>query len=163
MKERFLDVIKWGLILVIAGVVFYKIFALTYPNMYPKFEFFEGNKELQWYRCNKISGEIEQWQSPEINMEYGEWESLGPLAEEERLKRLKAERERKAIDLMETFWGRGRPISELEKSYKDDLLEENLKQVRLEETLLMMDRVDAELADRRKEAKKSGPIQRESQ
>jgi hypothetical protein len=96
-------------------------------------------------------------------MEYGEWESLGPLAEEERLKRLKAERERKAIDLMETFWGRGRPISELEKNYKDDLLEEDLKQVRLEETLLMMDRVDAELADRRKEVKKSGPIQRESQ
>jgi hypothetical protein len=96
-------------------------------------------------------------------MEYGEWESLGPLTEEERLKRLKAERERKAIDLMETFWGRGRPISELEKNYRDDLLEEDLKQVRLEETLLMMDRVDAELADRRKEVKKSGPIQRESQ
>ena len=92
MKERFLDVIKWGLILVIAGAVFYKIFALTYSNMYPKFEFFEGNKELQWYRCNKITGEVEQWQSPEINMEYGEWESLGPLSEEERLKHLKAER-----------------------------------------------------------------------
>ena len=37
MKERFLDVIKWGLILVIAGVVFYKIFGLTYSNIYPKF------------------------------------------------------------------------------------------------------------------------------
>ena len=163
MKERFLDVIKWGLILVIAGVVFYKIFALTYSNIYPKFEFFKGNEELQWYRCNKITGEIEQWQSPEINMEYGDWESLGPLAEEERLKRLKAEREQKAIDLMDTFWGRGRPISELEKNYKDDLLEEDLKQVRLGETLLMMDRVDAELANRREEAKKSGPIQKEGQ
>jgi type III secretory pathway component EscV len=51
----------------------------------------------------------------------------------------------------------------LEKTYRDDLLEEDLKQVRLEETLLMMDRVDAELADRRKEVKKSVPIQRESQ
>ena len=96
-------------------------------------------------------------------MEFGEWESLGPLAEESRLKRFKAEREQKAIDLMDTFWGRGRPISELEKSYRDDLLEEDLKQVRLQETLLMMDRVDAELADRRKEAKKSGAIQKEGQ
>ena len=147
----------------IAGFVFYEIFALTYSNIYPKFEFFKGNEELQWYRCNKITGEIEQWQSPEIDMEYGEWESLAPLAEEERLKRLKAERERKAIDLMDTFWGRGRPISELEKNYRDNLLEEDLKQVRLEETLLMMDRVDAELADRRKEAKKSGPIQKMGQ
>jgi hypothetical protein len=163
MKERFLDVIKWGLILVIAGIVFYKTFGLTYSNIYPKFEFFIGNEELQWYRCNKITGEIEQWQSPEINMEYGEWESLAPLAEEERLKRLKAEREQKAIDLMDTFWGRGRPISELEKNYRDDLLEEDLKKVRLQETLLMMDRVDAELANRRKEAKKSGPIQKEGQ
>ena len=84
MKERFLDVIKWGLILVIAGVVFYKTFALTYPYMHPKFEFFKGNEELQWYRCNKITGDIEQWQSPEINMEYGEWESPGPLAESEQ-------------------------------------------------------------------------------
>ena len=50
MKEKFLDVIKWGLILVIAGAVFYKTFSLTYPNMYPKFEFFRGNKALQWYR-----------------------------------------------------------------------------------------------------------------
>jgi hypothetical protein len=156
-------VIKWGLILVIAGVVFYEIFALTYSNIYPKFEFFKGNEELQWYRCNKITGEIDQWRSPEINMEYGEWESLGPLAEEERVKRLKAEREQKAIDLMDTFWGRGRPISELEKNYRDDLLEEDLKQVRLQETLLMMDRVDAELANERKEAKKSRPIQKESQ
>ena len=163
MKERFLDVIKWGLILVIAGVVFYEIFALTYSNIYSKFEFFKGNEELQWYRCNKITGEVEQWQSPEINMEYGKWESLGPLSEEERLKRLKAEREQKAIDLMDTFWGRGRPISELEKNYRDDLLEEDLKQVRLQETLFMMDRVDAELANKRKEAKKSGPIQKGGQ
>ena len=163
MKERFLDVIKWGLILVIAGVVFYKIFGLTYSNIYPKFEFFIGNEELQWYRCNKITGEIEQWQSPKINMAFGEWESLGPLAEEERLKRFKAEREQKAIDLMDTFWGRGRPISELEKNYRDDLLEEDLKRVRLQETLLMMDRVDAELANKRKEAKKSGPIQKKVQ
>ena len=161
MKERFLDVIKWGLILVIAGAVFYKTFSLTYSNMYPKFEFFKGDKELQWYRCNRITGAIEQWQSPEIKMEYGEWESLGPLTAEERLKRLKAEREKNAIDLMGSFWGRGRSISELEKNYRDDLLEEERKQVRLEETLLMMDRVDAELADRRKEAKKSGSIQRE--
>ena len=164
MKERFLDIIKWGLILVIAGAVFYKTFSLTYPTMYPKFEFFKGDKELHWYRCNRITGEIEQWKSPEINkMEYGEWVSLRPLTAEERLKHLKREREQKAMDLMNSFWGRGRSISELEKNYRDDLLEKERKQMKLEETLLMMDRVDAELADRRKEVKKSGPIQREDQ
>jgi hypothetical protein len=36
----------------------------------------------------------------------------------------------------------------LEENYRDDLLEEDLKKVRLQETLLMMDRVDAELANR---------------
>ena len=164
MKERFLDCIKWGLILVIAGAVLYRTFSLTYHNMYPKFEFFKGDKEFQWYRCNRITGEIEQWQSPVINkMEYGQWESLGPLTAEERMKLLKAERQQKAIDLMESFWGRGRSIDELEKNYRDDLLEEERKQVRLQETLLMMDRVNAELADRRKEAKKSGHIQMEDQ
>ena len=164
MKERFLDVIKWGLILVIAGAVFYKALSLTYPTMHPKFDFFKGDKELQWYRCNRITGEIEQWKSPEINkMEYGEWVSLRPLTAEERLKHLKREREQKAMDLMNSFWGRGRSISELEKNYRDDLLEKERKQMKLEETLLMMDRVDAELADRQKEAKKSGPIKRGDQ
>ena len=43
MKERFLDVIKWGLILVIAGVVFYEIFALTYSNIY--------SNSLYWHPC----------------------------------------------------------------------------------------------------------------
>ena len=52
MKERFLDVVKWGLILVIAGGVFYQTFSLTYPSTYPKNEFFRGDKALQWYRCN---------------------------------------------------------------------------------------------------------------
>lgn len=163
MKERFFDVIKWGLILVIAGVVLYCIVAKTYGNLYPKFEFYKGNKELHWFRCNKITGEIERWQSPEIKMEYGKWESLGPLAEEERSKRLMAERERKALDLMETFFGRGRPVSELEKNYRDDLLKKEYNRVRMEETLLMMDRVDAELADRRKAGMKSGPTQKEDQ
>jgi hypothetical protein len=132
--------------------------------MYPKFDFFKGDKELQWYRCNRITGEIEQWKSPEISkMEYGEWVSLRPLTAEERLKHLKAEREQKAMDLMESFWGRGRSISELEKNYRDDLLEKERKLVKLEETLLMMDRVDAELAARRKEVKESGTIKREDQ
>jgi hypothetical protein len=162
MKERFLDVVKWGLILVIAGGVFYQTFSLTYPNTYPKFEFFKGGGELQWYRCNKITGEIERWQSPEIQMEYGEWEPLGPLTAEERRKRVKAERERNAIDLMESFWGRGRSISELEENYRNDLQEAKRKQARLEETLLMMDRVDAELAAEQEEAQKSGSIQSES-
>jgi hypothetical protein len=84
---------------------------------------------------------------------------MGPLTAEERLKRLNAEREKKAVDLMETFWGRGKSISELEKNYRNDLLEEQRRQLRLEETLLMMDRVDAELAEIAKEAKESEPIQ----
>jgi hypothetical protein len=64
---------------------------------------------------------------------------------------------------MESFWGRGRSIDEFEKNYRDDLLEQERKQARLQETLLMMERVDAELADRRKEAKKSCHIQMEDQ
>jgi hypothetical protein len=51
----------------------------------------------------------------------------------------------------------------LEKNYRDDLLEKERKLVKLEETLLMMDRVDAELAARRKEVKESGTIKREDQ
>ena len=163
MKERFLDVIKWGLILVIAGAVFYKMFTLIYPNMYPKYQFFMEDEGLQWYRCNEITGKVEQWQGPDINIEYGEWKTLRPLTEKERLKRLRAEREQKAIDLMDSFWGRGRPISELEENYRNDLIKEERERVRLQETLLMMDRVDDELAAKRKELKKSGSIQRDNQ
>jgi len=161
MKERFLDVVKWGLILVIAGGVFYQTFSLTYPNTFPKNEF-RGDKGLQWYRCNKITGKIERWQSPEIQMEYGEWDPLGPLTAGKRRKRMRAERKRKAIDLMGSFWGCGRSISELKENYRNDLQEAKRKQARLEETLLMMDRVDAELAAEQEEAQKSGSIQSES-
>ena len=95
-------------------------------------------------------------------MEYGEWEPPGPLTAEERRKRMRAERKRKAIDLMGSFWGRGRSISELEENYRNDLQEAKRKQARLEGTLLMMDRVDAELAAEQEEAQKSGSIQSES-
>lgn len=44
MKERLLDVIKWGLILIIAGTVFYVV--------YPKYELHDGT------RFNKMNGQV---------------------------------------------------------------------------------------------------------
>ena len=49
MKERLLDVIKWGLVLVIAGTVFY----VVYPKYY--FDSYKG----MWTRGNKMTGKIE--------------------------------------------------------------------------------------------------------
>jgi hypothetical protein len=47
MKERLLDVMKWGLILMIAGAVFY----IVCPKYYFKLP----------HRCNQITGQVEQW------------------------------------------------------------------------------------------------------
>ncbi len=52
MKERFLDVVKWGLILVIAGAVFYLV--------YPKYYFTDGKgPHIPGFRCNKMTGQVE--------------------------------------------------------------------------------------------------------
>jgi len=51
MKERFLDVIKWGLILVMGGVVFYMVC--------PKYELKIQGAVL--YRVNKVVGQLEFW------------------------------------------------------------------------------------------------------
>jgi hypothetical protein len=50
MKERFLDVIKWGLILIIAGAVFFWV--------YPKY-YFDHSQKAIWTRGNKMTGKIE--------------------------------------------------------------------------------------------------------
>ena len=50
MKEILLDVIKWGLILVIAGAVFYEVC--------PKY-YFDNSGPGVWTRGNKINGKIE--------------------------------------------------------------------------------------------------------
>ena len=49
MKERLLDVIKWGLILVIAGAVFYVVCPKYYFELHPK----------TFIRANKITGKVE--------------------------------------------------------------------------------------------------------
>ena len=49
MKERFLDVIKWGLILIIAGMVFYVVC--------PKYDF--KPTSALYLRHNKITGQID--------------------------------------------------------------------------------------------------------
>ena len=53
MKERLLDVIKWGLILMIAGAILYFIS--------PKYDFegisFSGGG---LFKCNKFTGEIKK-------------------------------------------------------------------------------------------------------
>ncbi len=50
MKEKLFDVIKWGLILLIAGVLFYVF--------YPKYHF-GHTKDLVVIRGNKITGKVE--------------------------------------------------------------------------------------------------------
>lgn len=51
MKERLLDVIKWGLVLIIAGIVFYAVF--------PKYDF-KGPVSIGMQRCNRITGGVDQ-------------------------------------------------------------------------------------------------------
>lgn len=50
MKERLLDVVKWGLILIIAGAVFY----LVSPKYY-----FGNDSGRIFSRANTITGKIE--------------------------------------------------------------------------------------------------------
>lgn len=64
MKERLLDVIKWGLILVIAGAVFYVV--------YPKYTF-KGRQGGVWFRCNKMTGEVERWYHKGTKLVTGTW------------------------------------------------------------------------------------------
>lgn len=51
MKERFLDIIKWGLIIAIAGAVYY----FVCPKYY--FYFYKSLK----IRGNRITGHVEQY------------------------------------------------------------------------------------------------------
>jgi len=55
MKERLLDVIKWGLVLIIAGAVFYVV--------YPRYEFgySERGIGIPFFRCNTLTGEVEKY------------------------------------------------------------------------------------------------------
>ena len=53
MKERLLDVIKWGLVLVIAGAIFYVVC--------PKYDFMPI-QGIPYFRCNKITGYVEIWE-----------------------------------------------------------------------------------------------------
>jgi hypothetical protein len=64
MKAKLLDVIKWGLILIIAGATFYIV--------WPKYDFSTQAQGLAVYRYNKITGTwkmrtlyTKKWQSPE--------------------------------------------------------------------------------------------------
>ena len=65
MKERLLDVIKWGLILLIVGAVFYVVC--------PKYDFFTVRSGLGVYRYNKITGDWKirmlqdkKWRTPDL-------------------------------------------------------------------------------------------------
>ena len=52
MKEKLLDVVKWGLILIIAGIVFY----VVYPRYY-----FDDDEVTS--RANRITGCVEKYDS----------------------------------------------------------------------------------------------------
>ena len=56
MKERILDILKWAVIILIAGVAFYVL--------YPKYHFHVRMDK----RGNKITGVVEKWDS-----ETGRW------------------------------------------------------------------------------------------
>ena len=65
MKERLLDVIKWGLILVMAGAIFYIVS--------PKYDFSTQASGLAVHRYNKIAGDwkvrhlqAEKWITPPL-------------------------------------------------------------------------------------------------
>jgi len=64
MKERLLDVIKWGLIILIAGIVFY-IFC-------PKYYFYCSNTVM---RGNRVTGKLELYHDIVDPLGYG-WEEL---------------------------------------------------------------------------------------
>lgn len=52
MKERLLDIFKWGIVIIIIAIAFY-IVAPTY------FFMSFGNSDRYVYKCNKITGKIE--------------------------------------------------------------------------------------------------------
>jgi len=58
MKERLYDVIKWGLVILIAGFIFYII--------YPKYHFIEST-----IRGNTITGKVEKYVQKS-----GKWKDL---------------------------------------------------------------------------------------
>jgi hypothetical protein len=51
MKERLLDIIKWGLIIIIAGAVYYAVS--------PKYFFMIDRGRT--YKCNKLTGHVWCW------------------------------------------------------------------------------------------------------
>ena len=56
MKERLLDVVKWGLVLIIAGAVFYVVC--------PKYYFGKYHGGHLTLKGNKITGKVEYFVSP---------------------------------------------------------------------------------------------------
>lgn len=68
MKERLLDVMKWGLIIIITGAVFYVVC--------PKY-YFSGPEGRILFRCNKITGQIEWLHKGDRNYWEGEWVVVG--------------------------------------------------------------------------------------
>ncbi len=58
VKEKLLDVIKWGIIIFFISIAFYLIF--------PKYSF-RGPDGYVWYRCNSITGQVEKWDRSTTN------------------------------------------------------------------------------------------------
>ena len=70
VKQSLLDLFKWGLILVIAGAVFYMVF--------PRYNFSTTLQGVVLLRCNTITGEVEAWNLSDSRIDYakGKWEGL---------------------------------------------------------------------------------------
>lgn len=69
MKERLFDIIKWGIIIIIAGIVFYFVC--------PKYYFVGAT-----VRGNKVTGRVEKFEETE-----GEWKNIESSSFGERMLR----------------------------------------------------------------------------
>jgi len=70
MKERLLDIVKWGLIIIIAGAVFY--------NVCPKYYFgHSSGRDFILSRGNKITGQVEWLHKGDKSYFDGEWRTIG--------------------------------------------------------------------------------------
>jgi len=76
MKQTLLDITKWGLIFLIAGAVFYAVC--------PKY-YFSGPQGVILFRCNKITGGVEQ-------ISEGEWIRFPEVSDQKTQKESKSKK-----------------------------------------------------------------------
>ena len=115
MKERILDIIKWGVIIVIGALAFYLV--------YPKYYFSSDPSGTIHNRGNKFTGKVEEFK---YDYGKGKWidiskkerdkdEALKQLAIEFQKEERKAAREEEIIQSAKKKKERGEKLSEIEE------------------------------------------------